>query len=230
MRLAIMQPYFFPYIGYFQLINAVDKFIFYDDVNFIKNGWTNRNRILLKGESHYLTVQLKDGSSFKLINEVEFTDNRSKLLKTLEHAYRKAPYYNSVMPLLSDCLTVKTKKISDLAQYSVVKTCKYLNIDQVFELSSESYPDTKGLEKAARLQKICYINHSDQYYNSIGGKAIYNKQDFSENNISLIFIEPQKLEYKQFDNDFVPWLSIIDVLMFIDKGTIQGMLKNYTIG
>lgn len=224
-----MQPYIFPYIGYFQLINAVDKFVFYDDVNFIKNGWINRNRILLNGESHFLTVQLKAASSHKLINEVEFTDNRLKLLKTLELAYKKAPFFESIMPVLNDCLTIKTDKISELAQYSVLETCKYLEIDRDFELSSESYSDTKGLEKSARLQQICSINNSVQYFNPVGGKAIYNKQDFSDKNINLFFIEPQEFEYKQFNNDFIPWLSIIDVLMFVNKATIKGTLNNYKL-
>ena len=153
MKVAIMQPYFFPYIGYFQLINSVDKFIFYDDVNFINRGWINRNRILLNGESHFLTIQLKNASQNKLINEVEFIDNRIKLLKTIEHAYKKAPFYHLIVPVLSDCLTIQTNKISELAQYSVIQTCKYLDIETEFELSSKLYSDTKGLEKAEDFNK-----------------------------------------------------------------------------
>ena len=229
MRLAIMQPYFFPYIGYFQLINAVDKFIFYDDVNFIKNGWINRNRILLNGKSHYLTVQLKAASSYKLINEVEFSENRRKLLKTLEQAYRKAPFFNSIMPVLFDCLTIKTNKISDLAQYSVTQTCAYLDIEREFELSSELYSGIKDLEKGERLQQICIINKADNYYNPSGGQTIYSKQDFSAKKINLFFVEPQKFEYKQYNNVFIPWLSIIDVLMFVDKEAIKKALNNYIL-
>jgi hypothetical protein len=229
MKVAIMQPYFFPYIGYFQLINAVDTFIFYDDVNFIKNGWINRNRILLSGESHYLTVQIKGASPNKLIKEVEFIDNRLKLLKTIEQAYKKALFYYSVLPVLYDCLTINTNKISELAQYSVIQTCKYLEIDKKFEQSSISYSNTKSLQKAERLQQICLLNQADNYYNPIGGKSIYNKQDFSDKNINLFFIEPQKFEYKQFNNAFIPWLSIIDVLMFVDKVTIKKNLNNYIL-
>ena len=229
MKLAIMQPYFFPYIGYFQLINSVDIFIFYDDVNFIKNGWINRNRILLNGESHFLTVQLKDASSYKIINEVEFSDNRSKLLKTLEQAYKNATNFDSIIPVLFDCLTIKTNTISELAQYSVIQTCKYLDIETQFELSSKLCSDTKGLGKAERLQQICLINKSDIYINPIGGQALYRKQDFSSRNISLFFIEPQRFEYKQFNNVFIPWLSIIDVLMFVDKESIKKSLNNFKL-
>jgi hypothetical protein len=229
MKIAIMQPYFFPYIGYFQLINATDKFIFYDDVNFIKNGWINRNRILLKGESHFLTVQLKNASSYKLIKEVEFTDNRLKLLKTIEQAYRKAPYFSLIMPILYECLTFKTNKISELAQYTIIKTCEYINIKKVFELSSNTYSQTRGQEKTKRLQEICLINGSDVYYNLVGGQEIYNKLDFTRNNISLFFIEPVSMDYKQFNNKFLPWLSIIDILMFLDKETIRNLLNNYKL-
>jgi hypothetical protein len=229
MKVAIMQPYFFPYIGYFQLINSVDKFIFYDDVNFIKNGWINRNRILLNGESHFLTVQLKDASSYKTINEVEFSENRSKLLKTLEQAYKKAPNFDIIIPVLSDCLTIETNSISDLAQYSVIQTCKYLGVETEFELSSKLYSDTKGMGMAERLQQICIINKSDFYVNPIGGQALYSKQDFSSRNISLYFIEPQSFEYKQFNNVFIPWLSIIDVLMFVDKEAIKKSLNKFKL-
>jgi hypothetical protein len=229
MKLAIMQPYFFPYIGYFQLIHAVDKFIFYDDVNFIKNGWINRNRILLNGESHFLTVQLKEASSYKIINDVQFTDNRLKLVKTLEQAYKKAPFFNLVMPFLFDCLTVKTSKISDLAQYSVIQTCKYLDIERQFEQSSTSYSSTKGLEKAERLKQICLINKSDQYYNPVGGQTIYTRNDFLNQNISLFFVESLTTEYKQYGFDFVPSLSIIDVLMFVERESIKTMLDHYRL-
>jgi hypothetical protein len=229
MKVAIMQPYFYPYIGYFQLINSVDKFVFYDDVNFIKNGWINRNRILLNGESHFLTVQLKNASSYKLINEVEFSDKRSKLLKTLEQAYRKAPNFDSIIPVLYDCLTIATNTISELAQYSVIQTCKYLEIETEFEQSSNFYPDTKGLEKAERLQQICIINKADFYINPIGGQSIYSKEDFSTRNIGLCFLESQRFEYKQFNNAFIPWLSIIDVLMFVDKESVKKALSNYKL-
>ena len=224
-----MQPYFFPYIGYFQLINAVDKFVFYDDVSFIKNGWINRNRILINGRPHFFTVHLKDASHYKLINETEFTDNRQKLLKTLELAYKKAPCFNSVMPFLTDCLNVKTNRISELAQYSVVRTCEYLGIEKDFEQSSRSYAYMKNLERAERLQQICLINKAETYYNLGGGQAIYNKEDFLKKQISLVFIESNKIDYKQFNNEFVPTLSIIDLLMFVDKERVKELLNNYTL-
>jgi hypothetical protein len=229
MKVAIMQPYFFPYIGYFQLINVVDKFVFYDDVNFIKNGWINRNRILLDGEPHYITVQLRNASPNKLINEVEFTDNRIKLIKTLEYSYKRAPLFSSIMPVLIDCLTVKTNNISELAQYSVTRICNFLDLEKDFEVSSKKYSNTRGFEKAERLQQICLLNKSGSYYNLIGGLDLYNKFQFSEKKINLYYIQSRSIDYKQYNNEFVPWLSIIDLLMFNEKEMVKDFLNNYTI-
>ena len=155
LTIAIMQPYFFPYIGYFQLIRAVDKFVFYDDVNFIKNGWINRNRILLTGQVAYITVQLKNASSFKQINCVEFNDNREKLKKTIEQEYKKAPYFNFAWPIIKDCLDLKTNLICELAIHSVVQVAKYLKINTLFETSSTHYAETKNLGRKERIKEIC---------------------------------------------------------------------------
>lgn len=227
MKLAIMQPYFFPYIGYFQLIAAVDKFVFYDDVNFIKNGWVNRNRILINGQASYFTLQLKDVSSFKLIHEINFTDNRKKLLKSVAMSYAKAPYFNQVHELIERCLCVDAEKVASIAMNSVIEVSNYLNIQTSFEVSSEKYSDTRGLERAMRLVEICKRNEARDYINAIGGENLYNKDFFNEHNTRLSFIKPKEVVYKQFQNVFVPWLSIIDVLMFNSVGEVRTMLDNY---
>ncbi len=224
-----MQPYLFPYIGYFQLINSVDKFIFYDDVNYIKNGWINRNRILLNGKAHYITIPLKKASPFKLILEIEFIDNRKKILKTLEFVYKKAPYFEDIMPLLFDCLSVDTNNISELAITSVLKVCNYLNINKLFENSSKLYSSSKGLAKEKRLIEICKINDATTYINPIGGNAIYSKSMFGLNNIDLFFINTEPFVYKQYKQEFVNWLSIIDVLMFNSKTQIETYLNSYEL-
>jgi WbqC-like protein family. len=229
MKLAIMQPYFFPYIGYFQLIRAVDKFVFYDDVNFIKNGWINRNRILLNNQAIYITVQLKGASSFKQINFVEFTDNREKLKKTIEQAYKKAPYFNSVWAVINDSLDFKTSLISELAIHSVVQVSKYLNLDTIFETSSIHYPETKSLKKAERLKEICRINGASGYINPIGGTELYGKEEFTTLGIDLCFINYKDIKYVQGKNEFVPSLSIIDVMMFNSPEEINRMLNQYEL-
>lgn len=229
MKIAIMQPYLFPYIGYFQLIKAVDKFIFYDDVNFIKNGWINRNRVLVNNQPHYLTVQLKGASPNKLIHEIEFTDNRPKLLRTLYMAYRKAPQFDVVWPLVEKCLTFETDKISDLAINSVKEVCNYLNIKTSFEISSISYPETKELEKAARLKEICFKNQAKMYINPIGGQELYDKNNFKNVGIELLYLKSIITEYNQSSSSFVPGLSIIDVMMWNSVENINEMLNSYDL-
>src|SRR5690554_3981859 len=148
---AIMQPYFFPYIGYFQLIKAVDKFIFYDDVNFIKNGWINRNRILVNKNANYLTVHLRDASPFKLINEIGLIDNRPKLSKTIAMAYKKAPYFDAVFPVIEACMNYDTDNISELAIKSILEVSKYLDLNTEFERSSIHYSQSKSKGRTERI-------------------------------------------------------------------------------
>ena len=229
MKLAIMQPYFFPYIGYFQLIKSVDKFIFYDDVNFIKNGWINRNRILINGKPSYFTVTLSGASPFMLIKDVMFSDNRTKLLKTLENTYRKAPCFNETIEVLKPVFSIETSSICDLAIESVKAVTNYIGINTEFERSSETYADTKGMEKAARLKEICHRNEAYEYHNPIGGTELYFKDDFAKSSIDLKFIKTDDIIYKQFKNDFISNLSIIDLMMFNSKEQIQKFLDSYTL-
>jgi hypothetical protein len=229
MKLAIMQPYFFPYIGYFQLIKAVDKFIFYDDVHYIKNGWINRNRILLNGKAHFFTVHQKDASPNKLINEVEIIDNRSKLKKTLLSAYSRAPHFREVWPLMEDVLGFETNNISELAEYSIIKTYQYLGLDIKFELSSRHYSQTANLKKEDRLIAICNINDAQEYINPIGGLDLYDRETFIKANINLSFLKSGQIIYRQFGISFVGNLSIIDVLMFNNRESIHLFLDTFDL-
>jgi len=229
MKLGIMQPYFFPYIGYFQLINAVDKFIFYDDVNFIKNGWINRNRILLNEKPHYITIQLKNASSFNAINGIQFSDNRDKLRKTIFQAYKKAPYLDGAWPIVDRCLRYETQLVSELAIYSILETCKYLNLMTEFETSSISYGETKGLERENRIKEICRMNNASCYINPIGGIELYTKDVFKAAGIELSFLKTNETIYNQNGSAFVPRLSIIDVMMFISREEIISMLNKYEL-
>ncbi len=229
MKIAIMQPYFFPYIGYFQLVNAVDRFVFYDDVNFIKNGWINRNKIFLNKQSKHFTVNLKDASSNKRIYEVGITDNREKLIKTIMQAYRKAPFFLDAWPVIETVLNNKTEKISELAAFSVLKTCEYLNVKTSFEFSSEKYYHSVSLRKDKRLIEICRLNNSDEYINPIGGTGLYEKVVFAEKGINLHFLRTNAIRYQQFGEVFIPNLSVIDVMMFNSIEQIHEMLENFEL-
>jgi len=226
-----MQPYFFPYIGYFQLINTVDKFVFYDDVTFIKQGWINRNRILLNGKDYLITLKLNGSSSFKLIHEIEVFKQNGNLIKTIIQAYSKAPFFNEVIILIQEVFATfnELKSISKIAEISVKKVSQYLNLTTVFESSSEVYSMTKNLRKDDRLISICKKNEADTYINPSGGRDIYDKNIFSEKGIRLFFINNHITSYNQFNNVFVPGLSIIDVMMFNSKEKISEMLNQYEL-
>lgn len=232
MRIAIMQPYIFPYIGYFQLIKSVDTFIFYDDVNFIKHGWINRNKILINGEESLITFPCLKISQNKEIKEIEvdLSDKQyAKILKSVYYAYINAPYFKNIYPLVQECLQSNSKTISDLAIYSIQQVCDFLNIETKFERSSLKYPNTKHLSKANRLIEITKRENATKYINAIGGQELYTKEYFKDKKIDLHFLKSKKYEYIQFNNDFVPNLSIIDVLMFNSKENVREMICNYEL-
>lgn len=230
-----MQPYFFPYIGYFQLIHVVDKFIFYDDVNFIKQGWINRNKFLVNGNELIFSIPIKNISPNKKINETEishinFDKWLSKFLKTLYINYSKAPYFDKVISIIENVMNEKHYFISSLAISSILKVCEYLAInDKIFEISSKMYSDSSNLHKSERLINICKKNAAKEYINPIGGKDLYTKEEFLKNNIELRFISTKSIRYNQFDNEFIQNLSIIDVMMFNSKKEIKRMLNEYEL-
>ena len=228
MTLAIMQPYLFPYIGYWQLINTVDTFVIYDDVNFIKQGYINKNYILSDAQSKSFSLELIGASSNKLINEIQVGRNRDKLLKTLNQNYIKAPYFNIVFPILENILTSKEKNLAKFIGYSLEKISHFLEIDTVFIYSSEIQKnnDLKGQDKIIDINKIL---NSSKYINAIGGQNLYETKVFKKENLELNFLDTEIIEYKQFKNEFVPLLSIIDVIMFNSKDEIKGMLERFEL-
>jgi hypothetical protein len=227
MKLAIMQPYLFPYVGYFQLAAAVDKFVFYDDVNFIKNGWINRNRMLLGDQVRYLTVPLSGASPSLKINEVMVEPRERwlrKLLESIRHAYAKAPHYPQVSALIGRILAEPLAPVSLLASHTVMEICRYLEIDTEFVPSSTKYCNAqlKGIE---RVIDICAREQASAYVNLPGGRQLYDSAAFSARGIELAFIEPNLCPYAQFDDAFHPALSILDVLMFNSKNSVRDMLS-----
>ena len=227
-----MQPYIFPYLGYFQLVNSVDKFIFYDDVNFIKKGWINRNKILINGKESIITFPLIKASQNKLINEIDlFLNNKDKkkIIAKLEMAYKKAPYFDSTIDLVKEIINADLSNIAKYSANSITKISDFLEIDVSFDFSSTQSPESKGMDKADRLIHICKKNNSNQYINSIGGQTLYSKEYFNANGINLSFIENYIEPYIQFEEEFVPNLSIIDIIMFNDTKTIRKMLNKYKL-
>lgn len=228
MILGIMQPYFFPYIGYWQLINLVDTFVIYDDVTFIKQGYINRNSILSNQKPQLITLELRGASSNKLINEVHVGNNAKKILKTIKQNYIKAPYFKEVYPLIEDILTQKEDTLGKYIGYSLIKISNYLEMQTKFIYSSDIQKNN-SLKAQDRVIEINKQLLATQYINAIGGKELYKKEDFLQENIELKFLKTEGFIYKQFDNDFMPQLSIIDIMMFNSKENIQKMLKAYTL-
>ena len=230
---AVMQPYIFPYIGYFQMVAAVDKFIFYDDVNFIKQGWINRNKILVSNSEFVFTVPLKKASSFNLIKDTEINPDlyqkwKPKFLQTLDQSYKKAPFFMEAYSVIEEILNKECTKISSLAIHSVKDLAAYLQLNTEFSVSSEAY-ENRGLERQERLLDICKTENASHYINAVGGQELYNKEDFQQVGVTLNFIKTLPIEYKQFKNEFVPWLSIIDVMMFNSKEDIRSLLSKYQL-
>ena len=228
MKVGIMQPYFMPYIGYFQLIKAVDKYVIYDDVTYIKGGWINRNNILINNEKSMITVSLAGSSSNKRINETEIKDDFKKLIKTININYSKAPFFTEISDLLNKVFLFEKKTLSLFIENSIKEILKYLDISTPLVLSSSLEKDS-NLSGQEKVLAICKELNATHYYNAIGGMELYNKKIFTENGIELSFLKTNDIEYKQFSNFFVPNLSIIDVLMFNSIDCINDFLEKYIL-
>jgi hypothetical protein len=234
MKLAIMQPYLFPYIGYFQLVAAVDKFVVYDDVNFIKGGWINRNNVLLNKKSTLFTVPLDKASPFDKINETNinlklFSIWKVKFLRSLEQSYKKAPYFTDVYPLLETILNSdNVNLISELAVKSIITFSEYLELGTEIVSTSSGY-NNQHLSGPTRVIDICKKENASHYINAIGGMELYSKDAFQQHDITLNFIKPKPINYTQFGNEFVPWLSIIDLVMFNSVADTKVLISKYDL-
>ncbi len=228
-----MQPYLFPYIGYWQLMNAVDTFVSYDDVNYINRGWINRNNILSNGAPRLITLSLEKASQNKLINEINICTehkNRASFLQMIYTNYKKSPFFARVYPIIEDVMLNPEENIAKFIFASFVKITNYLNIKTELLVSSEINKNNflKGDDK---ISHMCQILNATHYINPIGGMAIYDPYKFSSKNIDLSFIKVDfsRICYRQFNNDFVNGLSIIDVMMFNSPQAINEMLDKYEL-
>lgn len=233
MKVGIMQPYFMPYIGYWQLINAVDKFVLLDDVNYIMRGYINRNSILLNGQVYRFTIPIEKASQNKLINEIQinFTKNKkSDFLKTVCVAYKKAPYYEIVMPLIEDIVNNEETDLTKFIWYSIDKITGYLQINTKIFVSSK-IDKNQMLKAEARIIEICKKLSGDIYINPCGGRKLYFNSDFEQYGIKLFFLDTksENIFYNQNQNVFIKNLSIIDLLMFNNIQTIRKFLGEYEL-
>ena len=228
MKIAIMQPYLLPYIGYWQLINAVDKFIIFDDDNYINKGYINRNKILVEGKPYQFTLELVGASQNKLINEIQIGKNSKKILKTIELNYKRADNFKNVFPLIQNIFNQEENNLAKFIGYSLKKITDYLETDVSFTYSSE-IAKNNDLKNQDKIINICEKLNAKEYVNLMGGLDLYDKEIFRSKNIRLSFIETKKIKYKQFNNKFVPFLSVIDIMMHNNKNIITHMLKNFKL-
>lgn len=254
MKLAIMQPYFFPYIGYYQAIAAVDKFILYDEVSYIKKGWINKNRILIVNrEPFHLIIPVKERSSYRKIKDIELTPDktwRKNILNIIYFNYKKAPFFEDIYPLIEQVINSDTEYLSDFNAKTIIDVSNYLDIpteiitntnkfkdledslSQPEEEITELFPLTRidaPIRKIIRVLEICREEGATEYINAIGGQALYNKDEFAEHGIKLSFVKTNNIIYCQQSNVFHPNLSIIDVLFNCGKDGTNQLIKNYEL-
>ncbi len=229
-RIGIMQAYFMPYIGYFQLMNAVDEFVVYDNIQYTKKGWINRNRILQGETDQYITLPLKKASDFLDIRDRCLAEvfDRTKLVRQIETAYHKAPYYSEVSEWLREVICCEENNLFSYIYNSITEVCRYLDIMTPIIISSQLSYDA-ALRGQDKVIAICKDRQCDVYINAVGGMDLYQCNVFQEEGMELCFIKPLLCEYRQYNNAFIPALSIIDVLMFNSKERVKQMLQEYEL-
>ena len=222
-----MQPYFFPYIGYFQLIAAVDLFIIYDNIKYTKKGWINRNRILLNGRDMPFTLPLKGASDFLDLREREVAADfdRDKLVNQLRGAYAKAPQFNRMLPVIAEILRYPEVNLFEFLRNSIIRLCEIIGITTKIVVSS-TIAINHELKSQDRVLALCQAVNAQAYVNTIGGMELYSKDEFRARGIELSFIRSKSFVYPQFGADFVPWLSMIDVLMFNSLESIRECVRS----
>ena len=231
MKLAIMQPYFFPYTGYWQLLDVADRFVIYDDVNYIKGGWINRNRILINGQPGYITIPLDQASPNKRICDIAMQASpiwRKKLIKSIENAYRKAPFYSEVFPIIEEVISYNTDNLAEFITNQLVTMAAYLGINTKFVMTSRRYKNN-SLTGQERVLNICNREKASIYINVKAGQSLYDVDAFQRKGVDLQVITTRPLPYRQRATGFSPCLSIIDTLMEVGVMEYKHHLNEYDL-
>lgn len=222
-----MQPYLFPYLGYFQLLAAVDEFVVYDNIQYTKKGWINRNRFLQNGKDVMFSVPLAKDSDYLDVRDRRIADayEPASLLGRFAGAYAKAPHYAEVRPLLEDVFAQDERNLFAFLHHGLVRTAAHLGVTTTIRVSSTVAVD-HGLSGQDKVLALCSALGATTYVNAIGGVELYSRSDFAARGVELRFLQPLPVEYEQLGQPFVPWLSIIDVLMFNPLDTVRGWLQS----
>ncbi len=230
MTVAIMQPYFLPYLGYWQLMAAADRFVVYDHIQFTKKGWINRNRFLRNGTAAVFTLPVKQGPhTLNVVDRAIADDFRpDTLLNPLAAAYRQAPFFEAVFPVIQEVVAAAPRNLFAYLHHSLTVVARYLGIRTPIVVSSTVDAD-HGLASEERVLALCRALGATRYLNSIGGRDLYSPRAFEARGIELKFVRPRLLPYQQYDQPFVAGLSIVDVMMFNSSDAVRGMLGAYDL-
>lgn len=225
-----MQPYFFPYLGYFQLINSVDAFVLYDNIEFTKSGWIRRNRILNNNHDRYIIVPIKKTSDYSHVRDIEIAEEFDylKMLRVIKGAYHGAPCFKGAYAVLEDILPPKSRNLFEYISSTIKSLCAFLNIETKVHVSSTISID-HSLKAQDKVIALCNALDADEYINPIGGKALYDKHTFAKSGVKLSFLRMSKVFYHQFNDGFMPDLSIVDVMMFNSQEKIIALLDRYEL-
>ena len=243
MKFGIMQAYLLPYIGYFQLIDYVDEFMIYEHVSFRKKSWITRNRILDKGSNTPININVPiiKQSSAKTIGETFINDTtnwRSKILNLIFYNYKKTPFFESIYPIIESIILTKSPTIHYYNSHAIKKISEVLDINTPIKTNNNSSIEdnlsylslqNNVEKKTQRIFEICMKEQADTYVNPIGGMELYDKMQFQENGIQLKFTQTLPFTYPQFNDEFNPHLSIVDVLMHNGIEGTKVLLQNYKI-
>lgn len=256
--IAIMQPYLFPYLGYYQLISAVDTFVLYDSLNYIKSGWVNRNRLLaVNSAPFFFIVPVLRKSSFSRIRDIRIKEGpwRTKLLRSICVNYKRAVYFDEVFPMLESIITCKTDHLATLNKASVLQVSNYLGInteiltDPEFDWLEDKlsvpgtdlaslFPDIRlraPSKKMIRAVAVCRSLNAEKLVNPAGGASLYPKEEFARHGIEISFLKMKEVRYRQSSTSFrklglfYPQLSIIDVLMNCGKKGTFELLNEFVL-
>jgi hypothetical protein len=231
-----MQPYAFPYLGYYQLINYADQWVVFDDVQYITRGWINRNRILhpeSEKEWQYFTIPARKHNNKTLINAIEINHElqwKQELLGKLSFYRKKAPFYQEAVNLVEDCLDFDSDDLSPWLVSALEKTCEYLGIPFRYSIFSRSEIDVAKIEHAGHWAlEIADSMGANEYVNPPGGVSIFKEREFLDRGIELQFLRPKLNAYAQKRHSFVPGLSILDVIMWNEPDSIRLMLGDFDL-
>lgn len=227
MKIAIMQPYFLPYIGYFQLISSCDVFVIYDNIEYTKKGWINRNRIVLNGKEELISLPLKKDSDYLHVNQrflaQTFEEDAKKWIRRVGESYKKAPHFNAVFPIFKEIMEFKNFNLFYFIENSLQHVLKYLEIDKKI-MHSSTIAINASAKGENKVLEICKALKAKEYINAIGGKNLYSQANFKAAGIGLHFIQSHAFEYAHVVHPFIPWLSILDVMMYNSKEKLQATI------